>query len=333
MHRGPAPRCAGPDHGPRGDITGATSVDGMRGLLVVNPVASAATARTRDVLLRALAGTLKSEVAETEHRWHAAELAEDARRDGLDVVVALGGDGTVNEVVNGLLADGVEAAPALAVVPGGSANVFARALGIPRDPVEATAELLRALAAGRSHRVGLGRADERWFTFNAGLGWDAEVVAAVDRARGKGREASTARYTRTAAVQYLRQRRRTPRLTVALPGEQPQADLALALVCNTDPWTYFGRRPLRTNPGASFDNGLSLFALRNLQLGTVLPTVIRVFRRNGSPRGDNVLRRDAVPLIAVHSEQPVGLQLDGDYLGERRAIEFRAVPEALRVVV
>src|SRR5262245_43901699 len=118
----------------------------MRALLVVNPKATTTSERTRDVLTHALANSLKLEVAATQYRGHAGDLARQAVSDGsVDVVVALGGDGTVNEVVNGLLAHGPsERVPQLAVVPGGSTNVFARALGLPNDAVEATGALLNA---------------------------------------------------------------------------------------------------------------------------------------------------------------------------------------------
>ena len=166
----------------------------MRALLVVNPAATTTSARTREVLASALEAELKLEVAHTRHRGHASELAREAREDGLDLVVVLGGDGTVNEVVNGLLAGRTRPdVPDLAVVPGGGTNVFTRALGVPRDPVEATGALLDALRDHRRRSIGLGVAGDRWFTFNAGMGWDAEVVARVDRRR---RARSTSRHTR-----------------------------------------------------------------------------------------------------------------------------------------
>ena len=161
-------------------------------MLVVNPKATATSERQRDVLTRALGSDLKVDVVQTTHRGHAIELgAAGGRRPALDLVVVLGGDGTINEVVNGLLGSGpwqgpAPDAPALAVVPGGSTNVFSRALGIARDPVVATSELLEALRAGRSRRIGLGRVDERWFTFTAGLGIDADAVRRVERARAQG---------------------------------------------------------------------------------------------------------------------------------------------------
>src|SRR3954452_15524939 len=164
----------------------------MRALVVVNPAATATTPKGRDVLVRALASELKVDAVETGHRGHGRELGRRAVEDGVDVVVTLGGDGTANEVVNGLLEHGPAATvPTLAVIPGGSTNVFSRALGRSRDPIEATAEILDSLRAGRTRLVSLGTArasgtedagadgwtDPRWFVFAAGLGFDAEVIA------------------------------------------------------------------------------------------------------------------------------------------------------------
>jgi diacylglycerol kinase family enzyme len=312
----------------------------VRALLVVNPQATSTTAAGREVLAHALASELKLDVLQTQYRGHAAEATAAAVRGGTELVIAHGGDGTVNEVVNGLLearppgegpADAE--APLFAVVPGGSANVFARALGLPKDPLEATSAVLHALADRRTRTVGLGRADDRWFTFNAGLGWDAEVVASVERARARGHEASPTRYARTALRHYLRQLRNPRSLTIELPGEEPVSGLRLAMVCATDPWTYLGSRPVRTNPGCGETDGLALFALRSLGPGTVLPLIREILRKQGDPNGPNILRRDELPLIRVSSDTPVALQVDGDYLGERSEVEFVAVPRALRVVV
>jgi diacylglycerol kinase family enzyme len=312
----------------------------VRALLVVNPNATTTTAAGRDVLAHALASELKLEVLLTRYRGHAAEATAQAVRDGVELVVAHGGDGTVNEVANGML-QGTggpvrphpACGPALAVVPGGSANVFARALGISRDPVEATAEILQALAAGRSRLVGLGRADDRWFTFNAGMGWDADVVAEVERARFRGLAATPLRYAATALRQYYRQWREPKQMSVEVPGVLPPTDVRLAFVSNTSTWTYLGGRAVHTNPGASFTTGLGLFALRSLGVGTVAPVLREILRSNGDPRGRHLVRHDAVPLVRVSSEAPVALQLDGDHLGERSEVEFLSVPEALRVVV
>ena len=307
----------------------------MRALLVVNPQATSTTPRGRDVLAHALASAVKLDMVQTQYRGHAADLAARAAEDGYDLVVAHGGDGTVNEIVNGLLARGIHpGVPALGVVPGGSANVFARALGIDRDPVEATYQLLNAMNHGRSRLVGLGRADDRWFTFNAGLGWDADVVHRVEQHRSRGHDASAALYVRSAAAIWLRRPRRdVPSLTARLSEGTVEENLRLALLSNTHTWTYLGRRPVRTNPRGSFDSGLGLFALRSLGAPTVTRALAQGLRGAGGVSGRNLVRHDDVDLVQLSSSAPVGLQVDGDYLGRRVEVEFTAAPRALRVVL
>lgn len=306
----------------------------VRAVLVVNPRATATTAAGRDVLAYALASELKLEVVETDYRGHAMAAAARAAEDQIDLVVAHGGDGTVNEVVNGLLNGSHpagRATPMLGVVPGGSANVFARALGLPRNPIEATHRLLRALQEGRRRQVGLGTADGRWFTFNAGVGWDADVVAEVDRKRTK--QTSPGLYARTAAACYLRPASSRPNLTIEVPGEPPSHAMRMAFVSNTDPWTYLGRRPVHLNKGCTFDGGLGLYALSSLRPQTVFRHVLQSVSRRGEQRGDKLLRRDDVTRIRVTAERPVRLQVDGDLVGVRSTVEFVSVPEALTVAV
>ncbi|MCP2333744.1 Diacylglycerol kinase family enzyme [Actinoalloteichus cyanogriseus DSM 43889] len=327
-------RWGSPGQATRDHATGWPTLRCVRALLVVNPQATSTTSGVRDVLAHALASTVRLEVAETDYRGHAADAAARAMDDGVDLVVALGGDGTVNEVVNGLLRRGVrDDVPALGVVPGGMGNVFARALGMPRDPVEATHQLLTAIEEGRSRRVGLGRANGRWFTFNAGVGWDADVIAGVERLRARGREASAARYVRIAVANYFRLVGRRPLLTATLPGREPVTGLHLAFVSNTDPWTYLGRRPLHVNPGASFDGGLGVFGLRSTALPTVLRHLGQVVSSSREPKGRAVLRVDDVPSVVVRCARPTGLQVDGDFLGHHTTIEFSATRNALQVVV
>jgi diacylglycerol kinase family enzyme len=264
--------------------------------------------------------------------------AAQAMVDGADLVVAHGGDGTVNEVVNGLLASGPgSSVPMLGIVPGGSANVFARSLGVPRDPVEATHELLHAIEDGRRRRVGLGRVESgapgetpRWFTFSAGVGWDADVVAEVDRKRGK--KASPVLYMRVAVTQYLRPAHGQPRLTVEIPGQEPVSGLRLVFVSNTDPWTYLGARPIHLNRRTGFDGGLGVFALHSLALPTVVRHLRQAISRKGETRGRKLLRHDDVPRLRITSETPVRVQCDGDLIGARTCVEISSVRHALTVV-
>lgn len=306
----------------------------MRALLVVNPKATTFSARVRDVLAHALASETRLDLVETKARGHAVELSAAAASEGYDLVVALGGDGTVNEVVNGLLSDGPgPQVPALAVVPGGNANVFARALGLPADPVEATGQLLSALSEERRRTLSLGRADDRWFTFCAGLGLDAEVVRGVEQRRARGTTATPALFVRTGVQRFFasRDRRQVPML-LETPGRAPER-IGLALVCNTDPWTYLGTRPVRPCPDASFDLGLDLFGLRTLPTGATLRHLRQILSADPAPRGRHVVRvHDAAELVLT-ADRPLPLQVDGDDLGDTDRVVLRSVPSAVTVVV
>lgn len=306
----------------------------MRAILVVNPVATTTTVKTRNVLARALASELKVDVVETTHRGHGHELAEQARRDGLDVVVALGGDGTINEVVNGLLADGPGPdVPILATVPGGSTNVFTRALGLSRDPIEATAEILDLLRAGQTRTISLGQADERWFTFTSGLGFDADVIARVEHRRAAGRRASAGLYIGSAVTEFLTgSGRRRPQLTVEVPGHEPVSGVFLCLVSNVNPWTYVRAWPVAPSPKASFETGLDVFALRKVGVLRMLAHVRQSLRTGDGPRGRGVLSAHDADWIRLRADAPVDWEVDGDWAGQRKELTLRSVPDALRVV-
>lgn len=305
----------------------------MRALLVVNPKATTTSGRGQDVLARALRSEVELEVEYTRRRGHAAELARRAAKDGVELLVTLGGDGTVNEVVNGLLSDGPSGSvPALAVVPGGSTNVFARALGLPGDWAEGTGVILEALRAGRTRTVGLGRANERWFTFCAGFGLDAEVIRRVERARVRGRTSTPGLYLRSAFAQYFADNRHTPSITLERAGADPEHGLGTVIVQNTAPWTYLGSRPVNPNPEASFDLGLDVLATRGQGLPSTLRTAAQMLAKERDPHGRRVLRLHDVEGFTLRAQRPVAFQVDGDYLGEREQLSFAAVPEALRVV-
>ncbi|OJF10818.1 diacylglycerol/lipid kinase family protein [Couchioplanes caeruleus] len=315
----------------------------MRALLVVNPKATTTSERSRDVLVRALRSQVELTVEYTLKRGHATTLARKAAESGVDVVVTLGGDGTINEAVNGImtadpgLASGTASPafrlPALAVVPGGSTNVFARALGLPRDWVEGTGVILDGLRSGRHRVIGLGRADDRYFTFTAGLGLDAAVTRRVEQARRRGRTSTPALYLRSLVGQVLSgEDRKTPPLSIERPGEEPETGLGTVIIQNTAPWTYVGDRPINPNPQASFDRGLDVLALRSLGVASTTRTVTQMTSRRADPRGRNVLRMHDQVEFTVVAARPQSFQLDGDYLGERQKVHFLSVPRALRVI-
>jgi diacylglycerol kinase family enzyme len=271
------------------------------------------------------------------------DLAREAAQEGVDLVVTLGGDGTVNEVVNGLMAaepptfrtgrTPAERLPALATVPGGSTNVFARALGLPREWPDGTSMILEGLRLGRSRTIGLGRADDRYFTFCAGFGIDAAVIQRVERARKRGRVSTPALYFRSTVSQYfLASDRRHPSISLERPGEAAEPDLGTVIIQNTAPWTYLGDREINPNPEASFDLGLDVLAMRQLKVASTARTVTQFFAREPDPHGRQVLRLHDVAEFTLLSARPLAFQLDGDYLGEREKVRFASVPAALRVI-
>ncbi|WP_283134040.1 diacylglycerol/lipid kinase family protein [Rhizohabitans arisaemae] len=315
----------------------------MRALLLVNPKATATNPRTRDVLIRALGAAVDLTVEETHYRGHAAHLAMSAQAKGYDTVAVLGGDGTINETVNGLLAEGVSSdVPALAVIPGGSANVFVRALGLPGDPIEATGAILEAIRAGGRRTIGLGRArwgtgsesSERYFTFSAGMGYDAEVIRAVEGLRSAGYRATPTLYVSAALRHYFMTDRRNPGLTIGRPDKPPVEGVYLVIVSNTSPWTYLGSRPVYPTPWATFETGIDLLGLRKLRLATLLNLIRQILgERAALPAGRHIVQAHNQGEFTLRARRPMAFQLDGDYIGEQESVTFQAIPDAINVIV
>lgn len=313
----------------------------VRAVLIVNPNATSTTPAGRDLLVHALKSQLKLQVVHTDHRGHEAEIARDAVRDGIDLVIVHGGDGTVHGVVNGLLGrPGVlpqGPIPAVAVVPGGSANVFARSLGLSDDPVVATNQLIDLLGECGPQRawrrVGLIDCGERWAVFGAGMGLDGEVVAAVEARRRKGRGVTMSRYVRTAVPTVLASTRRPPTLTLQLPDRDPISGVHFVFVSNTSPWTYANSRPVWTNPGTTFETGLGVFATTSMKVLPSLRLVRQMLAKQPKLEFKHLIRDDDVACLRVIShDRPIASQIDGDYIGNRGDMTFRAVPDALSVL-
>ena len=268
----------------------------MRAVLIVNPNATSTTPAGRDLLAHALESRVKLTVAHTDHRGHAIEIARDAARDGVDVLIVHGGDGTVNEVVNGILGEGGpgDPAPAVGVVPGGSANVFARALGISPDPIEATNQLVDLLSDYRRRkswrRIGLMDCGERWCVFTAGMGVDGDVVAAVEAQRDKGRKVTASRYIRVAVREMLANARKEPTLTLHLPDREPVPGVHFAFVSNSSPWTYANTRPVWTNPTTTFETGLGVFATTSMNVWANLGLVRRMLSKKPDIKAKHLKR-------------------------------------------
>ena len=312
----------------------------MRAVLIVNPNATSTTPAGRDLLAHALESRVNLTVTHTDHRGHAIEIAADAARDGIDVVIVHGGDGTVNEVVNGILGDCGQTpptgGPTIGVVPGGSANVFARALGISPDPTDATNQLVDLLGAYRRgepwRRIGLMDCGVKWGVFTAGMGVDGDVVAAVEAQREKGRQVTASRYIRVATRELLASARKEPALTLELPGCDPIGGVHLTFVSNSSPWTYANTRPVWTNPETTFETGLGVFATTSMNVWANLGLVRQMLSKSGRLDAKHLIRDDDVPWVRVRSDTPVACQIDGDYVGQRDTMSFTAVPDAIGVV-
>ncbi|KIH99891.1 DeoR faimly transcriptional regulator [Streptomonospora alba] len=310
----------------------------MRALFIVNPQATTTTPRSRDVLVGAIAREMELDVAQTEYRDHARELARQAADAGYELVISLGGDGTVNEVVNGLLStpEHLER-PSFAALPGGSANVFVRALGQPTDPIEATGAMLEAARNGEDRSVGLGRLrsdeDDRYFTFCAGFGWDADVVHEVDRLRRSGRRASPGLYISVALKMFLRGDANLPSLRIDAPGRETVQDLYFALVTNTTPWTYAGSVPVQPTPRSRFGLGLDLFALTQMRTARTAQLLRRMLSHRGvPPSGAGYVSWHDQSAITITSRTPRAFQIDGEYLGHRKRVNLESIPKALRII-
>ncbi len=302
----------------------------MRLLLIVNPSASSVTARGRVVIAKALGADHQVTVAETTHRGHATELARQGAADGFDVVAVLGGDGTLNEAANGLAGSDT----ALAPLPGGSTNVFARTLGLPDDPIEATVVLLDSLALDAIRRIGLGIVNGRHFLFHVGIGFDAAVVAEVERRGSLKRWANHALFGWAAFDTWLRRYdRKRPRFAVRVENSST-IDVGQFTVClNTDPYSYVGTRPFTVAPEATLDRALSVVTIRSLD---AIPLLRVLASALGSGkylrRSNNVARHVDVTSLSVEGYGPVPHQVDGDYLGDVDRLDIRYERDAIALV-
>ena len=303
----------------------------LKVLLVVNPSASSVTPRTQVVIEKALAADHDVVRAETNRRGHAARLSQDAAMKNMDMVVVLGGDGTLNEAANGLAGTDT----ALAALPGGSTNVFARTLGLPDDAVEATGVLLDAMERQAVHPVGLGSVNGRYFLFHAGLGFDAAVVAEVEKRGQLKRYASHPLFVYAAVDTWLRHYdRRKPAFSVRFPDGSIVPDGKFGICLNTNPYTYLGSRPLDLAPEATLDRGLVMVTIRSLRLTKVLRLANSALRSNEALRKNRAVDyRTDLTEFWLEGHRPFPYQVDGDYLGEVTKLHFRHEPNCLRLLV
>jgi diacylglycerol kinase family enzyme len=295
-------------------------------VVIVNPNAGKLNQRDRQAVVDALRRKLPVEVVWSPLRDAGVTLAREAAEAGTRVVIAFGGDGHVNEVANGVARSGAS----LGIIPGGTMNVFSRTMGIPLDPYRAVDHLVDAL--DRDHRVvPLGRTNERYFTFSAGCGFDAEAAERVERLTANKRRFGEA-FFYWSAFRVLADsfRRRDP--TMTLSGDFGEVPVAMAIACNVGPYAYLGSRPVNLAPEVQLDSGVDVFAMKNMRLGALPLYVWRV-----AVSGDLVHHRDAfyasdLTWFEVRSAEPFSRHVDGEPLPPTTRARFSIAPNALSVV-
>ncbi len=311
----------------------------MKILLLVNSAASSVTPRVKVLVQLALEAEHDVTVAETSRRGHASNLARGAAADGYDVVVVLGGDGTINEAANGLAGSST----VLAALPAGSTNVFARTLGFTNNPVPAAGELLLALREPQRtrciRRIGLGNANGRYFLFHVGLGFDAAVVQQVERRGSLKRFAGHPLFLYAAVATWMRHYDRgRPHFDILLDGQPNGAipDVYFAICLKTNPYTFLGNVPIHVAPGAGLDSGFTVLAFQTLSLATVFGVLTAAMTGRGGPRlgtRKKVVYASDLLSLRVVGHLPFPYQLDGDYLGEVEELAIRYEPDRLNLVI
>jgi diacylglycerol kinase family enzyme len=300
----------------------------MKVLLLVNGYASSVTARSRVLIQSIIAENHDVQLALTSRRGHASRLARGAASTGTEIVFVLGGDGTLNEAANGLAGSDC----ALAPLPGGSTNVFARTLGIPDDPLEAVRSLLSAIDTNQIRSVGLGEVGGRYFLFHCGMGFDAAVVQQVERKAALKRYAGHPLFIWAGFNTWLNHYDRSSPKMSAKHGDKFINDSYFTVVLNTNPYTYLGHRPLSLAPAATLDNGLSLVVLRTMAFKPVMSVVKNLVSGKQLQDSNALHLADNLPEIEITGHKPFPYQLDGDFLGEVSSLKFTWVPEKLRLV-
>lgn len=301
----------------------------MRARLIFNPVATMTNAGVRDALVGLLAAEVELTVVGTRARMHAADLAREAVAEGHDAVFVLGGDGTANEVLQGLAGTDVP----LGLLPGGGANVLARAIGLPRDAAEAANVQLERLHAGHDARLGLGRANGRLFGFQAGIGLDAGIVRRVEAHPGMKRWLRQLSFVLLGLREWATSTdRRDPACRATDLPDVDDTPRMLVSVANLDPYTYLGPRPFHLLPLASAATALDVMAAEQLTTAGVLRTIVRAFVDGRHVDDPGIAYAHDVDEVTITADRPTPLMVDGDLVDHVRTATFRHVPDALRVL-
>ncbi len=315
----------------------ARRVKKKRMLIIVNPYATTVSDRLKNLVVYALQGRYEVEAETTEAKDHATEIGREAADGHYDLVVAFGGDGTLNEVANGVAGTGIP----VSVLPGGSTNVVCRTLGIPNDVVDATEHLLAMADDFRPRPVDLGLANGRRFLFACGAGLDATAAKHVDAHPKLKARAGRWFYVSTAVSGFYRRYLMNP-ATMRIDTPEGSGEGITAIVQNSDPFTYFGSQPVRICEGVAIDNGTLSAAVLKRAAQRDVPTIIARALSTGLAIADHRqishfagITEAKITATATDERghpRPVPVQVDGDYIGDHAEVELGIEPGALTVV-
>ena len=303
----------------------------MRILLLVNSTASKVTVRDCETVSSTLRTEHAVEIVQTKGRRHATALARAAADIGTDVVAVLAGDGTLNEAADGL----AHTDTALAPLPAGSTNVYARTLGVGKTPADAASHLLASLRRRSFRRIGLGSANGRRFLFHTGIGFDAAVIKRVERRRPLKRYFAHPLYVAAALDTWARgYDRNRQRFDIALASGETITGAAFAIISKTSPYTYLGARGLTVAPEAGLDTPLSLTAFQSMDAVTMIGgAASAMLSGHFLAKRAGVVHRCGLTEFEVSSSRPFPWQVDGDYVGLSNRLEFSYEPDVLDLVV
>jgi diacylglycerol kinase family enzyme len=310
----------------------------MRTLLVANTFATSTDDAIQTRVVSELSKHLDITAVNTSARNDAIEIARSAQQQGFELVIGLGGDGTVNEIANGLLLDGPNPeGPLLAAIPGGNGNVFARNMGLSENPMEAAAQILSSIQNRKFQEIGVGRIAtnniSRWFLFNAGIGLDAAVLAEMEARRASGKTVSDFAYATLALRElFARTDRKHGSISLVSDSSEVQRNAHFALIVNLAPWAYLGSKPLNPLPSASHHTALDVYAPTSLSVSAVLRLASRAIAGKSAENDRNVIALTNQKQVHIQAESQLWIQVDGDVIAQSTELTATHIPNALRVL-
>jgi diacylglycerol kinase family enzyme len=310
----------------------------MRALLVVNTFATTTSPEIKAVISAALENNLDLTVVTTEQKLHAVEIAKTAKSDGYELIIGFGGDGTLNELANGLLANGLDpTGPKLAGIPGGNANVFLRNLGYANDPIIATAQLLENLAKNSTKTIGLGKLTSaeisRWFLFNAGFGIDAQVLAKMDLQRNRGKYVSDSAYAMLAIRELFNEIRKSKSpILITDQNNVTAKPVQFALIVNSAPWTYVGKYAVSPLARLADTSALDIFGSYKLSISNTARLISGFMSADKIKSDPQVLVLEQQNCLDIKAITPTWTQVDGEPLMQIKSAKVEHFANCLTVI-